>query len=118
MYHTTQALNLNFDLFDLVTSDEPDLTPGHQKLNPSPDGAFPDPARRWGGGRFTPLAICQTTGLVVDPKTEFDTSGLELPECVAKFCLNVTDDITGRVMGPIIDYLSLTASPGKAPVSN
>ena len=66
-------------------------------FNPRPDAVFPDPARRWGGGPFAPApAICQTNGPILDPKTAFDSSGLELSEYVAKFYLN-TDDVTGRV---------------------
>ena len=30
MYHTTQTLNFEFDLFDLVTSNDLELTGGHQ----------------------------------------------------------------------------------------
>ena len=54
-----------------------------------------------GGGRFGPLAICQTTGLTVNLITAFDSSGLELSEYVAKVYLKVTDDVTGRVKGQI-----------------
>ena len=57
-----------------------------------------------GGGRFGPLAICQTTGLTVNLITAFDSSGLELSEYVAKVYLKVTDDVTGRVKGQIFDY--------------
>ena len=38
-----------------------------------------------GGGVSPPLAIYQTTGLNLDPKAVFDSSGLELSEYVAKF---------------------------------
>ena len=54
-----------------------------------------------GGGRFGPPANCQTNGPILDPKTAFDSPGLELPEDVAKCYLNVTDDATGRVKGQI-----------------
>ena len=40
-----------------------------------------------GGGRFGPPAICRTTGPILDPKTAFDSSGLELSEYVTKFYL-------------------------------
>ena len=86
-------------------------------VNPRPDGLFPDPALRWGvGGVSTPPAICQTIERILDPKTASDILGLELSEYVAKFYLNVTDDVTGRVKGQIFDYLSLLALPGKAAV--
>ena len=57
----------------------------------------------WGGGAFrtSPLpAICpdiRTTGAILDPKTEFDSPGYELAEYMAKFCLEVTGDVTGQV---------------------
>ena len=53
--------------------------------------------RGGGGARFGPLAICQTPGPIVDPKTVFDRSGNEVLEYVAKFYLNHTDDVTVRV---------------------
>ena len=71
-----------------------------------------------GGGAIRPPPSCQNTGLILDPKTVFDSSGFEISEYVANFYLNVTDDVTGRVKGQILDYLSLLASPGKAPVSD
>ena len=71
-----------------------------------------------GGGAFRPPAICQTNGPILDPKTEFDSFGLEISEYVAKFCLSVTDDVTGRVKGQNFEYLSLLASPGKATTSD
>ena len=89
-------------------------------FNPRPDGVFPDPARRWGGGGGAsrpPPAICQTNGPILDPKTAFDSSGLELSEYVAKFYLSLTDDFTGRDICQFFEYLSLLASPGKAAVS-
>ena len=50
------------------------------------------------GVRFAPpLAICQTTGPILDPKTAFDSSGLDLAEYIAKFYLNATNGVTGRV---------------------
>ena len=55
-----------------------------------------------GEGRFAPpLAIRQTIGPILDPKTVFAIFGLELSEYVAKFYMNVTDDVTGRVKGQI-----------------
>ena len=71
-----------------------------------------------GGGRLPSRAICQTTGPILDPNTEFDSPGHELSEYVAKVYLKDTDDATGRVKGYIFNYLSLLASPGKAAVSN
>ena len=69
-------------------------------VNPRPDGIFQDPARRWGGGGGSlPLAICQTAGPVLGPKTAFESSGLKLSEYTANHFLNVTDDLTGRVKG-------------------
>ena len=51
-----------------------------------------------GKGAFRPPpAICQTNGPILDPKTAFDSSGLEISEYVAKFYLNVTDEVTDRV---------------------
>ena len=58
------------------------------------------PPMAGGGGkafRPPPPAICQTNGQILDPKMAFDSSGLELAEYVAKFYLNVTVDVTGRV---------------------
>ena len=55
-----------------------------------------------GGGAFRPLpspAICQTKGSILNPKTAFDSSWLELSENVAKLYLNVTDDVIDRVKG-------------------
>ena len=62
-------------------------------------GYFPDSAHRCGGRllRPPPPAICQTNGPIPDPKTAFDRSGFELSEYVATFCLNGTDEVTGRV---------------------
>ena len=65
------------------------------------------------GGGFIPHAIFQTNGPILDPKTAFDSPGLEISEYVAKFYLNVTDDVTGRVKGQNFEYLSLSASPGR-----
>ena len=84
---------------------------------PRPEGVFPDPARRWSGGRPPPLAICQTTGLILDPKTGFESSGLKLSGHVAKFYMYVTDDVTGRIIGQILGCLPLLAFSGKAAVS-
>ena len=59
------------------------------EINPRPNGVFPDTRPDWGGrgGRFAPPAICQTTGPILDPKTAFDSFGLELFEYVTKFYL-------------------------------
>ena len=59
-----------------------------------------------GGGRFL-TAIRQTTGPILDPKTAYDSFGLEL--YAAKFYVKVTDDVTGRVKGQMF-CLSLLAS--------
>ena len=83
---------------------------------PQPDAVFPAD-----GGRvaFRPPAICQATGSILDPKTAFDSSGLELSDYLnIIFICDVTDDVAGRVKGKILDFLSLLASPGKAAVSN
>ena len=65
-----------------------------------------------GGGVSTPPS-CQTIGQTVDPKTVFDSPRLELPECVAKFYMSVTDDVTGRVKG-LIFTISLAAFAGQS----
>ena len=70
-----------------------------------------------GGGRFGPLAICQITGAILDPKTTFDSSWHEFSEHVGKLYLKVADDVTGRVEAHFY-HLSLLASPGKPAVSN
>ena len=56
------------------------------------------------GGRFGPLPSAKHTGLTGNLITTFDSSGLELPEYVAKVYLKVTDDVTGRVIGQIFYY--------------
>ena len=56
--------------------------------------------------------ICHADAPILDPETAFDSFGLELSEYVAKFYLKVTDDVTGRVNGQILDCLSSLASPG------
>ena len=55
-----------------------------------------------GGGGVSPStppppAICQANGPILNLKTAFDSSGLELSEYVATLYLNFTDDATGRV---------------------
>ena len=87
--------------------------------NPRPDnGVFPDPARRWGGGgdafRLSP-AICQSNEPIFDPKTKFYSSGLELPEYVAKFYLNVTDDVTGRAKDQFFNICHCSLRRAKQP---
>ena len=47
----------------------------------------------------------------------FVSTGLELPEYVAKFYPTATDHVTG-VKGQIFDFLSLLASPSKATAAN
>ena len=56
-------------------------------------------------------AICQTSALILDPKTAFDASGLELSECVQKVYLNVTHDVKGWVKG---DFFLLSVIAGFA----
>ena len=34
---------------------------------------------------------------MLDPKTEFDSSGHERPEYISQFYLNVTDDVTCQI---------------------
>ena len=96
---------------------------GVPRVNWHPEGVFRDPARRCnGGGAFRPStlpAICQTNGLIIDPTTAFhESSGLEISEYVAKFYLNVTDYVTGRVKGQILEHLTLLTSPDKEAVSD
>ena len=71
-----------------------------------------------GWGVSPPPAICQINGPILDPKTAFDSFGLELYEYVAKFYVNVTDDVTGRVKVFFFENLTMLASPGKVAVSN
>ena len=101
-----------------VHSDESLRMPPRSSMLDVSGSANPRPVltRRWGGS-FGPPAVCQITGPILDPKTAFDSSGLGLPEYVAKFYLNVTEDVTGRVKGQFLDYLSLLASRGKAAIS-
>ena len=65
-------------------------------VNPRPDGAFPNPARRWGGGvrEHSRRAICQTSGPMLVSKTAFDSPCHKLTENIAKFYLKVTDVVT------------------------
>ena len=78
-----------------VTSDD--------SLSPCPDGGLLNLARMGyfrtllsqmgeGGGSFRlSLAICQTTGPILDPKTAFDKPGHELLEYITNCCLKVTE---------------------------
>ena len=76
------------------------------------------PAVGEGGGAFHPSpAICQTTWPILHPKTAL-APGLNFQNMLQNFIYDVTDDVTGRVRGKILDFLSLLASPGKAGVSN
>ena len=50
-------------------------------INPRYDRVFPYPIRRW-EWRSSPPSICQTTGAILDPKTAFESSGLELSKYV------------------------------------
>ena len=69
------------------------------------------------GGGGQPTCICRTTGPILDPKTAFDNSRIELSEYVARLHLNVTDDVTGRVKDKTFYNLSLLDSPSKVAVS-
>ena len=90
--------------------------------NRRPDGLCPDPAHQWGEGRGVSLprlpSICQTTGLIIDPKTAFNSPMFDLAEYIAECYVEVTDDVTGRVKVNIVYSLSLLASPGKAAITN
>ena len=68
-------------------------------LTRAPMGYFRTMTTDGGGGTVSPLflAICQTTGPILDPKTAFDSSGLDLAEYFAEFYLNATNSVTGRV---------------------
>ena len=85
------------------------VSESRQYINPRPDGVILGgflgsldwvfPARRLGGGvgvQSVP-AICQTTGSILDPKTILDRPGHVYAGYFAKFCLNVTDDVTDQV---------------------
>ena len=75
---------------------------------PRPDGVFPYTARLWGGGRSAPPPPKKTPyyfpnyWTIINPKTTLDNPGLDHSEYVAKFYLNVTDDVTGRIKGQIL----------------
>ena len=66
-------------------------------VNPRPPWGIPGPCPPIGGGGVSPPAICQTNEPIIDPKTTFNGSRLELSEYVAKNCLNVTDYVTDRI---------------------
>ena len=61
---------------------------------------FPGPCPpNEGGGAFQPLlAVCQPNLPILDPKTSFDSPGLQLCEYFEKYLI-VTDDVTSRVKG-------------------
>ena len=65
-----------------------------------------------------PRAICRSTGPILDPKTVFDSPGLELCEYATKYSLKFIHDVKDRVKLNIFYYLSSLASPGKAAVSD
>ena len=69
-------------------------------------------------GPWGPPAMCQATGPILDPRTVFDSPGHELSKYVAKFYLNVSDDVTGMVKDQIFYCLSSLASAGKVAVSS
>ena len=76
-----------------------------------PKRGFPGPRLpMWGGGISPPAAIYQTTEPILDPEAAFDSSGLEFFEYVAKFYLNITDDIAGWAKGHFL--LSVIAGFG------
>ena len=65
-----------------------------------PRWGIPGPGPRMtGAGSSLPRAICQTAGPIIDPKTAFDSLGLEPSEYVTKFYLKVTNDVKDRVKG-------------------
>ena len=57
-----------------------------------------------GGGGGSPLRSVQTTGLILNPLTAFDSPRQDLSEYIAKFHLKVTDDVTGQVRAEIFDF--------------
>ena len=65
-----------------------------------------------------PPAICQTSGPIIYPKMSFYSPGLQLSGYIAKLYVKATDDVTDRIKCQFCDYPSLSASPGKAAVSN
>ena len=69
------------------------------------------------GGPFRPPppAICQSNGPILDPETAFDDSGPELSQYVAKFYLNVIDDVTGRVKGQFFNICHCLLRRAKQP---
>ena len=68
-----------------------------------------------GGGGPAPLAVCLTTELILDPKTGFDSPGLELSEHIAKCYLNITDDVIGRAKGQIFTICHFWLRRAKQP---
>ena len=56
-------------------------------------------------GVSAPVAFFQATEPIRDPKTEFDSPGLELSEYAVKFYPKITGDVTGRDKGYIFDCL-------------
>ena len=72
----------------MVSEPKPGITSSLfiDKLARGPIGVFTDPTPMqiaWGAG-ISPPAIRQTTGLILDPKMEFDSLGRELYEFVVK----------------------------------
>ena len=73
-----------------------------------------------GGGCFAPPpAICQTNHPILDPKTVFDSPGLDFPNMLQKFIWTalMTSQVGWKVKFLNICHCSL-ASPGKAAASN
>ena len=75
------------------------------------------PTRRW-GAVSTPLLSAKLLGGFSIRKRHWIAPFLSFPNMLQNFIFGVTDNITGRVKGKILDFLSLAASPGKAAVSN
>ena len=72
-----------------------------------------------GRGRFGPtLLSAKLLGRFSIRKRHLIAPGLNFPNMLQKFICDVTDDVTGRVKGKILDFLSLLTSLGKAAISN
>ena len=68
-----------------------------------------------GRGRFGLPAICLTNEPILDSKTTFDSSGLEISEYVAKLYLNVTGDVTDRVEIQVFNICHCSLRRAKQP---
>ena len=89
-------------------------------INPRPDGAFPDPVRRWGGERLAPpppLLSAKLLGRFSIRKRHLIAPGLNFPNMLQILYVASLMTVTGRAKGKILDFLSLLAAPGKVSVS-